>query len=184
MAATSTLIPIQPIQVIPNGLMGLLQLKSLGQLPSILQTQVQPSLEMRDWYTQSRQVTQSTLLGAVPTIVGGMTTVGIAGFTPTVGPPVGFVWWVEQLTVTGQFAAAADTIRCLLVKTLSTSSTKDALGVDYTDNVNARTRQYVIKADRAFWMRPGESIAVQVNDILTASNVPASLFLQATPMQI
>jgi len=43
-----------PLQVIPDGLLGFFDLKTFGRAPSELSEVVSPSLELRDWYFQSR----------------------------------------------------------------------------------------------------------------------------------
>jgi len=42
-----------PIQTQPAGLLGFLQLKNMGQNPSVLPDRLQPILEMFEWYMQS-----------------------------------------------------------------------------------------------------------------------------------
>lgn len=43
-----------PLQVIPEGLLGFFDLKTFGRAPSELSEVVAPSVELRDWYFQSR----------------------------------------------------------------------------------------------------------------------------------
>jgi len=44
--------PSGPVQVIPPGLLGALQLKNAGQLPDLLMGTYQPVIELRDWLMQ------------------------------------------------------------------------------------------------------------------------------------
>lgn len=41
--------PSKPVQIIPPGLLGMLQLKNMGRLPDTLMGEYQPTIDMREW---------------------------------------------------------------------------------------------------------------------------------------
>lgn len=85
------------LQVNPNGLLGLLQLKNRGQFPQRLDPNLQPTLELLDWYLQDNaaQVGESGLAIAA---VG-------ATVVPSLLVPAGEAWWVNDYVVSAQAAA-------------------------------------------------------------------------------
>lgn len=45
--------PYGPIQILPRGLLGFLQLKNAGQNPSLLSDLLQPTLDLREWLLET-----------------------------------------------------------------------------------------------------------------------------------
>jgi len=60
--------PVGPIQVQPAGLLGLLQLKSWGERPDILEGRVQPILDMEAWWL--RGSLETLIVSQAPVDVG------------------------------------------------------------------------------------------------------------------
>lgn len=92
--------PSGPIQLIPPGFLGLLALKNMGRLPDFLQGNVQPTLEMGDWYLRSAiEPWDQTSNVLVPAGAGG-------AFVPFgTGPitvPEGEWWFVHDYSVTAE----------------------------------------------------------------------------------
>lgn len=175
-----------PIQVIPPGLMGLLQLKTGGNLPSTLADVVAPVLELRDWYLTARRVDHNTLFGAIPQRVLATGNNGNFGFQlggVNVQVPQNQIWYCEEMTINANLLAA-DYIRAaptILTPGAGASFTGSHLvGPDVNDVVTARARSVAGKADRGFWAFPGDIFGVQVFDILSAG-ITLNLFLRATP---
>lgn len=174
--------PLGPIQVIPPGLMGLLQLKQQGRLPTDLADSVQPVLEMRDWYFTGRRVATTALFpGAAP--LATFNVPGVQTFVPSAGGlatvPNGQYWYVDTCAAYGTLAAAADTVRYSLVLLGSQGGDLVPLSVDYADAANARVRRVMARADKPFWAQPGDQFAIYCEDVNTATNIVLSLSLRA-----
>lgn len=178
--------PLTPIGLIPTGLLGFLQLKQLGRLPDGLMDSVQPSLDMRDWYFQSRRETALTFNGTIPsntTSAVGEVTFSAGG---TVVVPAGEYWYVESMTVPAIISAAADTIR-YAPDYMPASGINDRVqvGPDVSDVVSATVvRNVCAKADRGFWMIPGDTPSAHVFDIKTAGTVSLFLTMRFTRLKV
>jgi hypothetical protein len=177
-----------PLQVIPPGLLGFFQLKSAGVLPSLLSYEVQPSLEMRDWYFQARQQDEISFFGAVP-ISNSLTTgsQGAQGFSAGVTPqvPRGQYWYVTEATAgVTAFIAAADTIRVALMTFNALGGNTILRGPDYNDLITARTRSVQCRNDHPFWLGPGDTFGLMVYDILSVAGITFNLRLRFTPLPI
>jgi len=97
-----------PIQVIPPGLLGFLQLKSLGQNPDALLTDYRPTIEMRDWLFEANA---ENVFGGLSVATGGDTS---AFFSPlAMVVPANEYWWVLNYTVTSALLVAGDTVHML-----------------------------------------------------------------------
>lgn len=178
-----------PIQIIPPGLMGLLQLKQEGRLPGTLSETVVPVIEMRDWYLTARRVDTVGLFGAALQTAAALVTgnngvrqltIGATGAPAQV--PTGQIWFVEQFVIQANTAAAADVIS-FLPMLLSEQNLSHAVGAPYIDTVTARNRSCFAKADRGFWAYPGDIFAMGVIDIATAGITPGAN-LRATSCQV
>lgn len=93
--------PSGPVQLIPPGFMGTLQLKNMGHLPDVLNGNYQPTLDMREWL-----LTANREFGAVFSNIN----TGASNFSaigPTIIPAT--EWWYVW-SVSAYFPlAAADT---------------------------------------------------------------------------
>lgn len=77
-----------PVQLIPPGFLGFMQLKNSGRLPSELVDQINPTFSMLDWYMQANAETVSASTSGITT--GGT---GDVQF-PTLVAPDDQYWWV------------------------------------------------------------------------------------------
>ena len=91
----------RPIQLIPRGLLGFLQLKNLGKNPSDFPSVLQPTLELFDWLTQSEQLST----------VGTDAAIAAVGTNTYLSVPSGEAWWLHDVQASINLAAAA-TIVC------------------------------------------------------------------------
>lgn len=177
--------PLGPIQVIPPGLVGLLQLKQFGRLPDQLQGSVQPVLEMRDWYFQARRQGELSLWGVVPQTAALVTASGAAVFEFSANiaggaqVPLGQTWYVEQCAVNAALVAA-DNVRFTIVTHDSTGHNVVQVAPDYQDTTTARARLATVHADRGFWLGPGDTISLQTLDIVSVPGIAFFLHVKAT----
>lgn len=83
-----------PIQVIPPGLLGFLQLKNSGQNPHSIDLTISPAIELRDWlFNASHSYAQIgvSIAAATP---------GFQGDANLVTVPQNEYWWVHDASVT------------------------------------------------------------------------------------
>lgn len=179
-----------PIQVVPPGLMGILQLKQTGTLPGWLAQSVQPIIELRDWYFQARRVDEQTLFGSLPVTSPNLATgsIGIKSFVTLVGNnpcqvPQNQTWFVENMTVFGATAAAADSLS-FACGIEAPQGSFEQLGNVFIDQLaGARQRTMFAYNNRAFWAGPGDVFAVLVTDVVSAG-IQAQCRLRATVLPI
>lgn len=177
-----------PIQVIPPGLMGLLQLKQEGRLPSQLAETVAPVLELRDWYLTARRVDDLALFPAGQPQVGiatggiGLKTLLSGGVAAAV--PGNQIWYVEELTIQVNTALATDSL-AFSPMVLGNGNRSHQVGPTVFDSAfaGARQRSLFAKADRGFWAFPGDVFAVGVTDVVSAG-LTAFMTLRATPCPV
>jgi len=86
--------PSGPVQVIPPGLLGMLQLKNVGQLPDLLQGNIQPTLELRDWMLHANEEYQ---LASLNQALGTYDSTMFSMNTPVIIPQ-GQWWYVHNIT--------------------------------------------------------------------------------------
>lgn len=94
----------KPIQLIPPGLLGLLQLKNNGKNPQELPDQVQAIMEMRDWYMECNHET------VVQTVDVANGAVGFTAYTTPIIVPATEYWFVEDYTVQTNTALIATSV--------------------------------------------------------------------------
>lgn len=103
--------PSGPIQVIPAGFLGLLQLKNLGRLPDTLMGSVQPTVDMLEMWLRA------TLTAGLPSGTHALAGPAFAGYTPFTGVaiivPDSEWWYVESFSVRTDTIGAGETIQGL-----------------------------------------------------------------------
>lgn len=88
-----------PVQLIPPGLLGFLQLKSLGRNPSQLVESYSPTIEMLDWIMESQPLEAASDLGARPLYVAAAAGPTIGQPVPAMSVPQDEIWRVLQFTI-------------------------------------------------------------------------------------
>lgn len=89
--------PNGPIQIQPVGLLGLLQLKTLGRQPNDLGDAVIPQLDILGFYLRARQESGPTARLGLPPLVEGWAAL------PPLTVPAGEWWFVHQYSPTVLF---------------------------------------------------------------------------------
>jgi hypothetical protein len=179
--------PLPPpvIQTIPQGLLGMLQLKELGRNPSFLADTVAPQLDLFNFYVERTAQQEVGLFGAALTTAGLATGAhGTVGFTIAPTVPVNETWWVTVFTVNVQTIAAADYVRMAPALGIPGVSAF-TVGPDVNDVISARARTVTSPPiTKPFWAPPGSVFAVQVFDILTATSIAITASLRASRVPI
>jgi hypothetical protein len=161
-----------PIQVLPQGLLGLLQLKAMGTNPTNLELNVQPQLDLFAMYINRLEVDISNQL------VGGLSTKALATASPgffvyTTNPPVvpqGFMWYVTQYTISANLLAAESLRFAPMVFATPGGAGDYVINTDVADVVTVRARMVACQA-RNFWLQPGWQLGFAVFDDLTAATI-------------
>jgi hypothetical protein len=158
-----------PIQTIPQGLLGLLQLKQLGTNPSNLVDTVQSTVDLKDWWMNRQEVDICLLKTGSSTASTNVNAAGVFGSTGlTVG--TNEVWWVTNYTINCNLLAA-EYIRFRPVFNFPAAlSAVYTLGFDYNDVITARARNASAWAAN-FWLQPGAQLQFRVSDQATAANI-------------
>lgn len=162
-----------PIQVLPRGLLSLLQLKQMGKSPSQLAEVVAPTLDIMEFYRQGLFVDQRNFLpsGSATLLFNARNFNGpFTNGTETLTAPNNETWYVERFSAIGNIPAA-DTCRIALAIASVPAVTVLPVSEDVTDVLNARNRTFSICARSPFWLPPGWQIGAVVMDVLTGTNI-------------
>lgn len=190
--------PSAPILTIPQGLLGLLQLKETGKLPATLGEVVGPNLDLFQMYAERLAVSAIGLFGGNPQTAA--ITTGLIGFRPfllsgsVVTVPQNEMWYVTQVcaTIVTGAIAAADTFRGGPCWATSNQSNLPGVGSDvymmsnnYQDAVTARNRGVATDPSaRPFFVPPGAGFYMAIEDALSATSIAFQLALRAARLPI
>lgn len=164
-----------PMQVIPPGLMGFLQLKQTGRLPGDLSGTVEPIIELRDWYFQARMI---DVFSQFPTFPSTVTiTTGSIGYKPFTVPytwqvPASEIWYVDTYTVAIGPVASGDSVSFACAWKNGPSGTAFESTYDIGNEVNNvadATARFPAAFARNFWLPPGAFPTVRVRQITTVA---------------
>jgi len=158
-----------PIQVLPPGLLGFLQLKNSGQNPTNLPDTLQGVLELREWMLMARVEEWENTIGhgvALPNA-----TVGFSAFSPnTIQVPNREWWWVERYTVfsgtlgAGELTEFAPAIATITTGTLivhALSKTAAGGGPDVA----------LVQVAERFFAPPGSILGLWSINVTTAASI-------------
>lgn len=171
-----------PIQVIPAGLLGLLQLKNIGKNPNLMQDEVSPGIDLGKWWleTLAAEATETY----TSTYIGGTNGPGMNGVGNTLISPDTEWWWVKNYTVETAAVAAGTNIR------FKPAYLSPRFGVfrPYLLNDDAVTAsvvgERVICGARDFWMPPGAQLGTWVEFISGTSNLVLNAHITYTALPI
>jgi len=181
------LTPAGAINLTPSGLTGLLQLKDQGKIPGTLSDEIMGVIELRDWYFQSLRVPEAALYGGQPGVGPVVTgTIGYVNcsFGTFSAVPFNQIWYVENMAISVGTAAASDVLSFACATAAPAGAPSQmVVGLPYIDTVTARQRSCVARADRAFWLPPGNRLGVWIIDIATGG-VTFNLNARITPIPL
>jgi hypothetical protein len=175
-----------PIQVIPRGLLGMLQLKSGGNNPSQLNETVQPVIDLYPQYKES--LAQYQPLGGIALASGA---VGPNFFAPlAIIVPDNEIWWCMNYGIyTGLMPVATDDcVFAPLMRTTRVGSIRielcpNATPMPVAPSVAAANRQKFAGAS-GFWMPPGSELGFFISSITAAVTVAFTGDLRYVPCHI
>jgi hypothetical protein len=165
--------PSGPIQVIPRGLLSLLQLKNLGRLPDVLLGEVRPQFDIGDYWKQAACDFEGLTL-----LTNGLPagSAGLNGYTTALQVANDEVAWVDEYTVEVivPLGAAESCLNVQPAMRIDANSPQGWLGLTDTNlsvtATAARAAQGIITA-RNFWVPQGAILGYYVGQVNTATNV-------------
>lgn len=165
--------------------MGLLDLKVLGRQPDALEESVRPTIDLTRAWLNRRAVFNTTAFSVTLTTGGS----GLSGYsgTPILVPDTE-VWFVHHYTINYAHAAAAGesvvNLRpALLYNATGTSQfTTFSTAVSSASDAVRVVRGAVDTHD--FWALPGHSLALHVQDIVSAAGIAFTGRFLATRLMI
>jgi hypothetical protein len=173
-----------PIQTIPTGLLGLLQLKELGRNPSQLQDAVQPTYDLFAQYVQQQMSNEFGIFGAQLTTAALVTANhGLQVFTGAVVPQ-NRIFYVYQLSADIQTQNAADFINAAPA-VLQPSGRTTIVAPGVADVISARIRSWITAPiTNPFFAAPGSTFGIYVYDILAGTTITVLGTLRAVSIPI
>lgn len=173
-----------PIQVLPPGLLGFLQIKNAGRNPDNLLSDLQPSLNLLEWYLNARATDALNIFGGNGSVnaAGSGALLSLTNWTV----PNNTWLYVFEFTVVCSLLAAESIRFAPMLLTFPGIAGQSQLqtGPDYNDVVTARARRATATSYGPFWAPPGSQFAVNVLDALTAGNIAVTGHLRATPLPV
>lgn len=170
--------PSQPIQVIPPGLLGFLQLKNSGRNPTIFPDELTPTLELFRWYMAAREIELDPALSGINVANGA---VGFTVYAPNaIVVPANQMWWVREYSIQTGALNAADTVS---FQPAWANSTVGVLSVHLEgDNLPPLTGTAVTRkgfaSARDFFLPPGSQLGIAIGANETAGTVAYSAALR------
>lgn len=168
--------PSGPIQVIPPGLLGLLQLKSpSGVNPHLLNNDVQPNIDMLEWWLRANRQVWS-LNSGITLAAGTYNT--FSGLSPnSIIVPQSQWWYVHSATMTFTVAAGGTMVMANLAMLFNQTGTLRWRTVGQPPRPGVFTPAEGEQAFRVedLWMPPGSSLGVNVGIITGAGGVAVDL---------
>jgi hypothetical protein len=171
-----------PLQQIPPGLLGMLQLKNEGKSPQTFGSLLQPSLDLLKWYLQARAVDAPYPMSIART--NGQT--GAAAWTtnPFTVPQQQWIY-VHEYTVIAGGLIGTDTVQGMptafdavlgVLRTFGQPTQPPLTG-------SAATRVYMANV-RDFFLPPGTQLSVSTNVNETATSITWLGYVRYTPLPI
>lgn len=152
----------RPLQIIPAGLLGFLQLKNAGQNPTVVPESLQATMDLLTWYLSTEA---QDLARATASIATG--TVGFASFTtPPIVVPNGEWWYVHNFTIRTTALAATDQVHMapgMVPQPASATGVTLAMGEGQLVVVPAATVGAATCSNRApFFAPPGAELVIDL----------------------
>lgn len=177
----------RPIQAIPQGLLGFLQLKNAGKNPSEISELLQPVLDLREWYLQTAMRNFIGNGGAAPSAALPNNTVGFIGYlatVPNITVPANEVWYCPYYTALSATLLAAETIQfgCGFRNPDAGFTYQSLIGEPCDPVTGPNKRAFAFARD--FWLPPGTQLGIQVFQCATAATIVVEGHLRYVPLPI
>lgn len=161
-----------PIQTLPVGLTGLLNLKSHGRVPDELDSLVSPSVEILPFWLNSRiEISDSTAFTKTVTSTG----ISVQSFTTAIQVPANEWWWVHEYAVEARFTAAAgqslDNLQAILWLNQNAPASYAGLGNLVSGVSNAAGTAGLLSTAREFWAHPGSILGFFIGNAVSVPGI-------------
>jgi len=168
---------VGPVQVLPPGLLNMLQLKTGGQSPDAMRQDIQPSIDLEAWWLRATRQKVSAAYNISAAVAGYLTVVlplNVSG--ATLGPDNRTWWYVHDASVVGNLGAASSATG------LQPAFEED--GGPFNNTLNYTTvgagarlvsiaagngETSVIMGAHGFWMPPGSRFGCYIDQVFGAS---------------
>jgi len=176
-----------PVQVIPPGLLGALQLKQLGQNPHSLLAEYRPTIEVRDWLLLGNAIDRTQI--SLAAIAVPSATYGAANFSPNhIIVPTRELWWCYEYTVSSDLIPAGDTIQIAPSYSRPLVGTLSNYVLCPRNDVGAGAVGVASRVDvcaRNFWLPPDSELGFTIStNTRAAGNTTFLGYLRYTPIPI
>lgn len=160
-----------PIQLIPPGLLGFLQVKNQGRNPQLLPNTLQPTMDLLTWLMEARAETTVATVDVAPAAIG---------FTPYTTPAAVVVpseeyWYVHDYTIQNNTALiATSTVSFACAWRIVTGALFSQFGVGVPQpllNGVAGGRGGFAFAEFPFFLPPGAEMGIRVIANEAAANI-------------
>jgi hypothetical protein len=176
---------IGPIQTIPRGLLGLLNLKNLGRLPDSLNSEVTPVIDLSRWW-----LTSEALFDVITHGVGLSTSGPLSlNFSSSILVPDNQVWWIERYTVELSLPAAAgesaqNVAPIIFLSQAAPVRSQCLVETPITVTGGTGTATGSMIGCGGFFAPPGSSLGVYVGRSITGTTIAVNGTVYATRMQV
>lgn len=174
-----------PIQVIPPGLIGFLNLKHAGEAPHSLLAEYRPIIDTTEWLYQADALDWVASVGSgaqaqrtFNAIGGGGAAFATAGGT-ALQVPTNQMWWIHELTVVAATAAGE-----ALTASLAWHRNNVAGWYSLSPPVTVGASQVFTVGARGFFLPPGAVPSLVVHQITTAGTILVSCPCRFTPLPL
>lgn len=166
-----------PIQSIPPGLLGLLQLKTVGRNPSELDSTVTPGFELSDWFLRANQEQLNT---SYTQLMAASAAGGYQAFTTpsALVVPDGEWWYVSHYAARGGLAVG-DTVNQMRTA-LQTNRTGTVRFGRFGAPATLAGQGSLVCFDTDFWAPPGSEFGVHVSNVTSAAGITLTADLRYT----
>lgn len=157
--------PTGPIQTLPRGLLGLLQLKNTGRNPAFLSDAVQSVIDIDSYYLRNQAHSRLPAPQLAVTGAAGAAAYNRFSTNPVIVPD-NECWWVESFTLSMTLGAIGDRItnfQPMLFYNLAATNDFSFLANEggYSVTRTAQTvNEGIFVSARGFWMPPGSELGV------------------------
>lgn len=156
-----------PVQLVPPGLLGFLNLKSSGDNPHSILAEYRPAIEMRDWLLQARQEDINFTNNVL--VTGNLGTRLFLNNAPIV--PQGEWWFVHNVAMFTGLLPAGDIIGGAIDWVVGNPANYAVHIVGNQQTfTGAANRVALWRSDRGFFMPPGAQLGLYVTDAVFAVN--------------
>lgn len=161
-----------PIQTLPVGLTGLLNLKTHGRVPDELDSLVGPSVDILPFWLNSRiEILDSATYTKSVTSTG----ISVQSFTTPIQVPANEWWWVHDYAVEARFTAAAgqtlDNFQAIIWLNQNAPAAYAGVGNIVSGVSNATTAAALLSSARGFWAHPGSILGFFIGNSVSVPGV-------------